>query len=161
MRMDGQTDRQTDVTRLTVAFRNFVNASKNTVFCDVTLQSARNLGIFLEICGLYFHPEDGQYIPLKLQVRSSEMSPLNHTTRCPEEKRLFFVTTAETTSNLTFFQQVHRARHFKQQNALFVFGKCPARNSTRTPTIPKLASQTTFGSRSLGGYFSNYYVLNS
>ena len=46
MRMDGQTERQTDVTRLTVAFRNFVNASKNTVFCDVTLQSARNLGIF-------------------------------------------------------------------------------------------------------------------
>jgi hypothetical protein len=30
MRTDGQTDRQTDVTKLTVAFRNFANASKNS-----------------------------------------------------------------------------------------------------------------------------------
>jgi hypothetical protein len=30
MRKDGRTDRQTDVTKLTVAFRNFANAPKNT-----------------------------------------------------------------------------------------------------------------------------------
>ena len=35
-RTDRWTDRQTDMTKLIVAFRNFENASKNTVFCDVT-----------------------------------------------------------------------------------------------------------------------------
>ena len=42
-----RTDGQTDMTKLIVAFRNFAYASKNTVFCGVTPQSARNFRIFL------------------------------------------------------------------------------------------------------------------
>ena len=47
MRKNGQTDRQTDTTKLIAVFRYFANAYKNTVFCDVKPDSARNLGMLL------------------------------------------------------------------------------------------------------------------
>ena len=47
MGTNGQTDRQTDMTKLIVAFRYFANAYRYTVFWDVTLYSVRNLGTLL------------------------------------------------------------------------------------------------------------------